>query len=370
MKSETKKRVAKILKIIAITLAALTLILVLVVAVGRLINYLKTDIKTENGIQEKRYVRLGGIEQYLYIRGQDKDNPVIIFLHGGPGGEFAYLAYYWQTQLEADYTIINWDQRGSGNTYFRDPAAEKPTIDLLLTDLNDLVDYAREEFKQDKVILVGHSFGTILGAMYSAENPDKVEQYVGVGQAVSLSEGDIISMIAALELAEAQGNAEDAQLLRQGIENETAFTADSDFSAMFETFMQCRALIAKYLPAEGVMSGNRQFLTGLFSPDLWLADMRWIMNVDRLLEVDSDVFAETLAFNQDSLPSSFDVPVTFITGQFDHTTPLSLTERYEASISAPYKNLITLENTGHVPMLDNPELFAELLLNALSAATL
>ena len=110
------------------------------------------------------FVVLGGLEQYLLIRGEDTSNPVIIWLHGGPAGSDAYMNHLFQKHLVEDYTIINWDQRGCGRTYYRnikiDPDNSTVTFEQSQKDLDELIDYACSQFGQEKVIIVGHSYGT------------------------------------------------------------------------------------------------------------------------------------------------------------------------------------------------------------------
>ena len=140
----------------------------------------KHRVRSPAGIQEARYLPIGGIEQYIQIRGQDRNNPVLLFLHGGPGSPMAWEACAWQTALERRYTVVHWDQRGCGNTYFQNPKAERPTLGLLLSDLDGLMDALRERFRQERVLLMGHSWGTYLGAIYARKRPEKVTALVSV----------------------------------------------------------------------------------------------------------------------------------------------------------------------------------------------
>ena len=93
-------------------------------------------IRTADGVQEAAYLPIGGIEQYIRVRGRSRANPVLLVLHGGPGSTLGATACRWQGALEAAFTVVHWDQRGSGNTYYRDPAAPPPTVERLLSDLD------------------------------------------------------------------------------------------------------------------------------------------------------------------------------------------------------------------------------------------
>lgn len=129
------------------------------------------------------------------MMGQDATNPVIIYLHGGPAGLDTFMTYAFSDYLTDEYTFIGWDQRGCGRTYFKnqekDPNNETVSFDQALDDLDALVNYACDRFGQDKVIIMGHSYGTTLGSTYVKQHPEKVQAYIGIGQLVSIEDADI-----------------------------------------------------------------------------------------------------------------------------------------------------------------------------------
>lgn len=170
------------------------IVLTLVIAAARVWTYQENHITGSNGIDEETYVTLGGQKQYLLIRGQDVSNPVIIWLHGGPAGPDACMAYVFERRLTDTYTFVNWDRRGCGRTYYRnmndDPDNATVSFEQTQKDLDELVDYLCRRFGRDKVIIVGHSYGTAVGSRYALTHPEKVAAYVGVGQLVSAAEGE------------------------------------------------------------------------------------------------------------------------------------------------------------------------------------
>ena len=111
-------------------------------------------IRTADGVQEAAYLPIGGIEQYIRVRGRSRANPVLLVLHGGPGSTLGATACRWQGALEAAFTVVHWDQRGSGNTYYRDPAAPPPTVERLLSDLDELVDALRAAKDEGEIALM------------------------------------------------------------------------------------------------------------------------------------------------------------------------------------------------------------------------
>jgi pimeloyl-ACP methyl ester carboxylesterase len=362
-----KHWVSKALKTIALIVLGLIVLLAVTVGIGKFVNYERHKIRSETGVQKAEYLLLGGIEQYIQTRGENRDNPVMLILHGGPGSNIAYFSYYWQTPLEEDYTLVHWDQRGSGNTYFRDKDAEPPTLELLLSDLDELVNYLRNEYGQEKIILMGHSWGTVLGGIYAAEHPEKLSRYVAVGQLADAWAGEEAAAAEAVRLALAAGKPEAAEEISKTLQSvESAEPYD------LPAFMAYRALAGKQLPHGDAMSTLELIGMGLFSPDMTLSDLRWyfmaLTDPAGYAAPNSALF-EAL-FTGEGLSmydyvERIEVPVTALSGDCDWITPYPLAEQFFADVS-PGTALIYIKNTGHSPFLDKPQAFAEALLTALT----
>ena len=146
-------------------------------------------VSYKDGVNEQIYVQLNDQQDYITVSGKNRSNPVIISLHGGPGAPSKFADYHWQEYLTDDYTVIAWDERGCGRTYYKnektDPGNKTLSFEQQLSDLDALVDYARERFGQDKVVILGHSYGSFLGSRYVLSHPEKVSAYIGIGQAVN-----------------------------------------------------------------------------------------------------------------------------------------------------------------------------------------
>ncbi len=212
------------------------MLFVLIIVGFRVYHSLKSRISTENGIQESSYVEISGIEQYLQIRGKDVNNPVILWLHGGPGFPLTYLDYYYQTDLEADYTVVCWEQRGCGRTRYK---------------------------------------------------------------------------------------------------NESS----------------------------GEMSGFKQILTAVTSPEMTLKDAKWFLfasNTQNICSSQKKIMDYMYyQFDVKDFTSEYDIPTCFIQGESDWTTPTDLVEEYYNGISAEQKKLVIIGNAGHTPFLDNREQFCK-----------
>ena len=175
-------------------------------------------IRTADGVQEAAYLPIGGIEQYIRVRGRSRANPVLLVLHGGPGSTLGATACRWQGALEAAFTVVHWDQRGSGNTYYRDPAAPPPTVERLLSDLDELVDALRARYGRDRLFLLGHSWGSLLGGLYALRRPEKLSAWLPVSQMVDFKRSEQVSAAEAIRRARGAGREEDAERLAQELE--------------------------------------------------------------------------------------------------------------------------------------------------------
>ena len=317
------------------------------------ILYLSNHITTPNGVDESIYVSLGGQEQYLLIRGEDVNNPVIIWLHGGPSGPDAFMNYRFQKYLVGKYTFVNWDQRGCGRTYFRnskiDPNNQTATFEQALVDLDELVNYVLDRFDKEKVILVGHSYGTALGSRYTLSHPDKVAAYVGIGQAVAISESETYSYEDALEKAKAQGD--------DTTDMEAAYRAFSE-NMTLPTLIHLREYTLPYHPVENEANTIWQ---GVISPYMWLNDVRWffkqVSSLEKYTALNQQLFDFTVAADVRDYGLEYQVPVGFISGSEDWITPVKYTEDYYKMISAPKKDFVLIDGLGHAPNYDSPEAF-------------
>lgn len=211
------RTIKKKMRILFIILCVIVLLIALLIVFFRIRNSLQSKIDADMGIQENIYITIGGIEQYVQIRGENRNNPIILWLHGGPGFPLTYLTYYYQAALEKDYTVVCWEQRGCGRTFYRNEENGNLTIEQLLVDTDNVIDYLRERFGQEKIIIIGQSWGTVLGMDYINIHPEKVAAYIGVGQVTDFSQGKIYAADNAVQMAVANGNNEDVEFLERCI---------------------------------------------------------------------------------------------------------------------------------------------------------
>jgi len=351
------------MKITLFILAGFLVFLILTIEIGRIVNKQKYKIHSKEGIQKSELINIGGIEQYIQIRGQNVLNPVIIILHGGPGSNMADYSYFWQNEMESKYTIIHWDQRGCANTYYQNKNAEKPTLELLLSDLDELVTSICSKLSQDKVILMGHSWGTFLGAAYSIIHPEKISLYISVSQMLDLKKSEQVSAQEAIRLANKIGKFHGAKEIAERLNTIMNYQEFGKIQAM--ELLRFRQLKEKYLPSQ---YNNRIVFLRLFSPYMTFNDLRWMFDIDALIETNSNLYSTLLSEDTSSICSfglQYKIPFILVAGDHDWTTPYGLAAEYYNSISSPYKKIITIKNAGHIPFIDKPKEFSERLMEVI-----
>lgn len=328
---------------------------------SKLVKLIKHTSVTKNGFERSEYLDINGQKQFVTISGTKKDNPVIISLHGGPGGSDIAISYVISDNLINEYTFINWDQRGCGRTYYKnidiDVNNESVNFDQAIDDLDKLVDYARHEFNQDKVIILGHSYGTILGSVYVHLYPQKVKCYIGAAQVINTKKGDIYSYEDALKKAQQLGK--NTSKMEEYYAN---FINDSSLPNMIK-------LRSTVIPYHMPRVKDKSLMTALTSPFLTGKDLSWslmqIKDINKYIFLEQKLMDYLMAFNLYDFDMNYQCPVYFISGSDDWTCPVDLIKEYEDKIDAPSKKFRILEGFGHQVNFTSAKDFAREILELL-----
>lgn len=300
-------------------------------------------------ISEIIKLNIGGVEQYLMIRGKSIQNPILLFVHGGPGAaEIGYIRTY-QNAIEEHFIVVRWDQRGAGLSYSKNIPKDTFTIDVFRNDLNEVTDYLIQRFNQPQIIIAGHSWGTV-PATYAVKNhPDKYSAYIGIGQVVNSLMAEKISYRYVKDQAEMKNNKKVLRALEKI--GEPPYT---DKEALIRANCQGRiGGVIKTNPPKSIISSlivsteyNLIHKLNYFRGSLYSAKTMYsqIMKVDFLNEL-----------------KQLDIPIFFIAGKYDFITPTTLVHKFYDELTAPMKELIIFENSGHLPQLEEHEHFAEVL---------
>ena len=291
------------------------------------------------------YLRLGGVDQWVMTRGEDVHNPVLIVLHGGPGmSEMGFFRHY-NAPLERAFTVVYWDQRGTGKSF--DPRIPKSsmTLEQFLADLDELVDIMRRRFGKKTVAILGHSWGSALGSIYAARHPEKVSAYVGAAQIGDWPAAEWLSYAYGLAEADRRHDKQALKMLRAiGL---PPYPARS-------VFVERRAVSR----LDGQMRLDVAWKTGraLFGrPESSIFDLP---NLVRGFTFTLDaMWAEVSTLNLLTLVPVLKMPVVIMAGRHDHWVPHETTVAYFNALVAPSKTFVWFEESGHEAFVDEPEKF-------------
>src|SRR5258705_743680 len=168
-------------------------------------------VVTPNGVERLEKVRIGGIDQWVSVRGTDRRNPVLLHIHGGPGYISIPMSWWFSRGWEEYFTIVQWDQRAAGKTHLlTDPAAVAPTLtrERMIADAEEMAAWVRRELGKDKIFVLGHSWGSFLGLQLAQRHPEWLHAYIGVCQLIDGPENERRGWRFAMEAARRAGNAE------------------------------------------------------------------------------------------------------------------------------------------------------------------
>jgi pimeloyl-ACP methyl ester carboxylesterase len=314
-------------------------------------------IVTPHGVDERIKVRIGGIDQWLSIRGKDLRNPILLFLHGGPASPAMPEAYTFQTPWEDYFTVVQWDQRGAGKTYAANTEqAMEPgmTVDGMTDDAAQVVEYLRQHYGKQKIFLMGHSWGTVLGVHLAQLHPDWFYAYISVGQVVNGRHNEEVGYAFALREAIAHGN---DQAVRE-------LTAMAPYPGPTLTLDNIGTRSKWEMYYGGLAYGRQDYQFEddaiSLSPDYSKSDLVAIgkgslFSLNHLLQ-------PLLAVDFDKV-THFGCPVIVYVGAHDYTTAHELTEKWFGDIQAPSKRLVVFADSAHMMMQEQPGRFLVHLVN-------
>ena len=308
-----------------------------------------------NSIAVMEKVKLGGAEEWVTIRGRDSRNPVLLFLAGGPGGTQLVTARRALTRLEDRFVVVNWDQPGAGKS-FDAIDRSKLTPDRYVTDAHELVLNLRQRFGKEKIYVLGESWGSALGIMVVQRYPELFQAFIGTGQMVAFLENDRICYDFALRLAQERGDTNQVEKLKQQgpqpyYGKDVLWKSAAYLSETFD-YMNKNPAIA-----------NQGFntLQDLAGSEYGLYDK--LNFVRGLLDTFGVVYPQLWDVDFRKQAKRLEVPVYFLIGRHDVNAPPKLTEEYFNLLTAPRKELIWFENSGHNPWMNETEKFVDTIVN-------
>ena len=303
-------------------------------------------VTTPNGIDEANYVKIGGLEQWITIRGEDRKNPVLLFLHGGPGDATNPWGYAGFRDWLKYFTVVQWDQRGAGRTFGRNGAAAASTITIerMVQDGVELSELLSKRLQKDKIVLVGHSWGSILGVFMAKKRPELFYAFVGTGQVADPTRNYAVAHAALVERASREGNSRALQELNEvgppPYKDGKGFAVQRKWANLFEggdVFIA--SMLGFALTAPGYSPGDIHD---------WFEGQS--VSAEHLVP-------QTSVLDPKLLGGEFALPVFVIQGAEDFTTPTSLAKTYLNSLHAPRKAFGTIGGAGHFAVFTKQDVF-------------
>jgi pimeloyl-ACP methyl ester carboxylesterase len=362
MTKSKMKRAVKIFGIIVALLIALILLIFFGIIRGIIPAVTRANhaINTPGGIDQMEMVEIGGIKQALYFRGQNTDNPVILFLHGGPATANIPFIHKFQYGWEKDFTIVNWDQRNSGKTFAaNDPetVAKTLTAQRALTDAHEITRYIKQKLGNEKLIVLGLSWGSILGTMLVQDYPEDYIMYIGVGQVINSLENASVGYEKLIEVVRASGKQKDEDALTALAPYPPKVFDESTLIKIAEVNKyQVKYKLAFGLSLDTLMT---VFTTPYYTLGEILSTLRGVISAPKY---QGDIYRFVWEdFDVHKYGVEYQIPVYFMHGENDWQTPYTLAKAFFEEISAPDKKFFSIPNAGHEANIDNKEEFTRIL---------
>ncbi|MGH8085028.1 MAG: alpha/beta hydrolase [Lysobacter sp.] len=306
-------------------------------------------IDTPDGVQQTYKTRIGGIDQWINIRGHDRDNPVLLFVHGGPASPAMPTAWQFQRPIEEYFTVVHYDQRGAGKTFrANDPEAISDSIhiDTFVDDAIEIAEHVRERLGKDKLVLVGHSWGTIVAMKAALERPDLFHAYVGIGQVINTRLNEKLSFEYGLRRAHEEGNVEAVR------EMEAIAPYPGDQPITRERIIVARKWPQHYGGMTAYRSDSPYYYRGPWLSPAYSADDVRAIGQGSVFTL-WRVLPEFLQVDFTGV-DSFPIPVVMFMGRHDYTTPSEPTAAWIAEVQAPCKAAVWFEHSAHMIPWEEP----------------
>ena len=310
-------------------------------------------ILTPNGVERLEKVRIGGVDQWVSMRGTDRRNPVLLYIHGGPGYVSIPMSWWFTRGLEDYFTVVQWDQRGTGKTYLlTDFAKIVPTLtrERMIADSEEMAVWVRKELGKDKIFVLGHSWGSFLGLQLAQRHPEWLYAYIGVCQLIDGPESERRGWPFAMDAARREGNAEAVRELE----------AIAPYGAPGQTIPIKDLLVERKWVGYygGVMAyrhdNSADSALAQLSPDYTDQEIRRIWEGNKFATpylLPGVVALDLTAINKLS------VPLILFEGRHDRTVNSEVAATWFDTVKAPDKQFVWFEHSGHMPMTEEPGKF-------------
>ena len=301
-------------------------------------------------IDKRETAVINGQKYDLRIRGADESNPVLLYLHGGPGGTDRGIALEYLKSLASICTLVFWDQRGVGKAFkLLDAFRAKPTVDVYIEDTHHVMCYLKKRFNQEKIYVLGHSFGTKLGVLAAVKYPEDFAAYIGTGQCTNMFQ-EVLSYDFTMEEALKRSDQKTLRVLKKiGRPVNGEYRREADIGRQRKICGKYGGIVHK--KGIGFFEAAELMLKEYSLFEYFIKNQIGGFHVANALE---KPFREIDLFK---IAKKVDIPIYIFEGRHDYCCPFASVEEWFSALQASYKELVWFEHSGHMPMLEEHDLY-------------
>lgn len=319
----------------------------------------KNGNRLEGSLSEKIFVSIGGVKQGMFIRSKNLENPVLLFVHGGPGFPNYFLIEKYDPGLEDYFTVCYWEQRGGGLSYTPEVTTESMTLEQLASDAIEVTNYLRDRFRKEKIFVLAWSGGTTIALPAVAKSPELFHAYIAMGQLTRQRQSEKIAYEFMLNQFTEKNDRRSVLKLKKFNHLKT----ESDLISFYNSATRDQLMHGLGI---GTMRSMKSVFRDIFLP-VWTCKAYTLREKYNIWK-SKMMFLPTTNLKNETLTTDFphafpeiEIPVYFISGKYDLTVNIDLSKAYYRSLKAPLKGFYTFVNSAHGPLFEEPEKFREIL---------
>ena len=313
----------------------------------------------ERSFSEKIFVQIGGVKQGMFIRSKDTGNPVLLFVHGGPGFPNYFLFEKYNPGLEDFFTVCYWEQRGGGLSYTSGILIETMNLEQLTDDAIEVTNYLRKRFDKEKIFIMAWSGGTTIALPAISKSPELFHAYIAMGQITNQRESERIAYDFMIQRLNELNDQKSANELKKFDYLET----ESDLISFYNSVIRDKLMHELGI---GTMRSMKSVFRDIFLP-VWtcraytLKEKYIIWKSKMIFLPKTNLKTETLTTNFPDAYPEIKIPIFFMCGKYDLTVNAGLSKNYYNRLNAPLKRFYIFENSAHGPLFEEPERFMNIL---------
>ncbi len=359
------KKVLKMILIFVLTIISLIVVLLIVILIqstGKPDPFLdKSGKLLKNSLSEKIFVEIGGIQQGMFIMSKNIENPVLLYIHGGPAFPNYFLIDKYEPGLEDYFTVCYWEQRGGGLSFTPEVSLESMNFEQLTSDAIEVTNYLRKRFNKDKIYIMAHSGGTPIALKAVYKSPELYVAYMAMAQITNQKESEKIAYKYMLDEFTRKGNKKDEKDLKMF----DVLKSDSNIMPFYKSVIRDKTMHELGI---GTMHNMNSIFWDIFIPvwtckaytltekiNIWKSKFSFLPKTNLIKELLSIDFTQEI--------EKIEIPVYFFSGKYDLTVNVDLSRAYYKKLKAPKKGFYTFSKSAHSPLFEEPDRFKEILEN-------